>query len=106
MAHDDPRDVVLQAEAAISGAIFSTAPADGERFTRVATAGEALLAAAAAAREGKRTAAALAPHEVLGALDALHAIARGRAPIVVHVLGGEPGLCAGRDELAPLLDVG
>ena len=100
-APEDLRDVVLQAERAVSSAIFSTGG------------GEALLAAAAAAREGKRAAAIVAPGELLGAIDALHAVARARAPIVVHVVHdsaearppGE-GPAPGRDELAPALDTG
>jgi pyruvate-ferredoxin/flavodoxin oxidoreductase len=106
--HESPHDVVLQAESAVSSAIFSTAAAGGERHTRVATGAEALLRAAGAAREGKRVAAVLAPRELLGALEALHAVARARAPIVVHVLGGAGGMstCAGRDEIALALDTG
>jgi pyruvate-ferredoxin/flavodoxin oxidoreductase len=121
--HDDPRDVVLQAERAVSAAIFSTAPLEGDRSTRVATAADALLSAASAAQAGKRASAVLSPHELVGALDSLHAVARGRAPIVVHVIGREGGLVPeptmglrpaepgsapypGRDEIAPALDVG
>jgi pyruvate-ferredoxin/flavodoxin oxidoreductase len=105
-AHDDPRDVVLQVESAVSEAIFSAGAPGGDRVSRVATGAEALLAAAAVAREGRRAAAVLGPAEILGALDALHAVARGRAPITVHVVGGERGLAAGRDEIVPALDVG
>ena len=114
-AADDPRDVVLQAESAVSSVIFSTGPteptepAGGERHafvTRVATGAEAILAAAAAAHEGKRATAVLRPSEILGALSALHAVARERAPITVHVVGDAGGICPGRDEIAPTLDVG
>jgi pyruvate ferredoxin oxidoreductase alpha subunit len=107
-ASDDPREAVLQAESAVSVAIFSTSVAGGERHVRVESAGEAIRAAAAAAHEGKRAAAVLAPNELLGAIDALHAVARGRAPIVVHVVGGPSGdgVAPGRDELAPALDTG
>lgn len=103
------RDVVLQAEGAVSSTIFTTGGAAGDRTQRVATAAEALLAAAARAQEGQRAAAVLRPSELLGALDALHRVARGRAPIVVHVVGdldGAAGLRPGRDEIAPALDVG
>src|SRR6185437_9248163 len=97
-APEDLRDVVLQAERAVSSAIFSTGG------------GEALRSAAAAAREGKRAAAVIAPDELLGAIDALHDVAHARAPIVVHVVagpstGGE-GSAPGRDEIAPALDTG
>lgn len=103
------RDVVLQAEGAVSSTIFTTGGAAGDRTQRVATAAEALLAAAAVAQQGQRAAAVLGPSELLGALDALHRVARGRAPIVVHVVGdldGAAGLRPGRDEIAPALDVG
>ena len=110
---DDPRDVVLQAESAVSAVIFGTASIHGERHVRVASGAEALSAAASAAHEGKRAAAVLSSSELLGAIESLHAVARGRAPIVVHVLGSAPGVAAlheghtpGRDEIAPLLDVG
>ncbi len=98
-ASEDLRDVVLQAERAVGNAIFSTGG------------GEALLAAAAAAREGKRAAAIVAPGELLGAIDALHEVARARAPIVVHVVHDTsatpaPGSAPGRDEIAPALDTG
>jgi pyruvate-ferredoxin/flavodoxin oxidoreductase len=131
-------DAVLSVESSVSAAIFSTSGFAGERhpgappsyaslpgappsyaslpgapqsyagLTRVATGTEALHAAASAAREGKRTAAVLSPGELLGALDALHAIARARAPVVVHVLGSSEGAsaCAGRDEIPPALDTG
>jgi pyruvate-ferredoxin/flavodoxin oxidoreductase len=112
---DDPRDVVLQAESAVSSAIFSSGPAGpatpaaGDRHagvTAVATGAEAILAAAAVAHEGKRAAAVLLPSEILGALAALHAVARARVPLTVHVVGGARGLCPGRDEIAPTLDAG
>jgi pyruvate ferredoxin oxidoreductase alpha subunit len=99
-APDDPREVVLQAERAVSAAIFSTGG------------GEAVLAAAAAAREGRRAAAVLAPGELLGAVGAIHAAAHARAPIVVHVVPGPAdaasadGVRPGRDEIAPALDTG
>jgi pyruvate-ferredoxin/flavodoxin oxidoreductase len=106
---DDPRDVVLQAESAVSSAIFSTEPgasAAGERHAVVTTAAEAILAAASVAHDGKRAAAVLRSSEILGALAALHAVARGRAPITVHVVGDAGGICPGRDEIAPTLDAG
>src|SRR5277367_3935663 len=98
---DDPRAVVLQAESAVSAVIFGTASFHGDRHVRVASGGEALSAAASAAQEGKRAAAVLSPSELLGAIEGLHAVARGRAPIVVHVLGSSPGVTTGRDEIAP-----
>lgn len=107
-AADDPRDVVLQAESAVSSAIFIVGPAHagGSGVTSVATGAEALLAAAAAAHEGERAAVVLRSSEILGALSALHAVARRRAPILVHVVGDAQGICPGRDEIAPTLDVG
>jgi pyruvate-ferredoxin/flavodoxin oxidoreductase len=109
-ASDDPRLHVLSAEGTVCAAIFSTLPASGDRETRVSTGAEALLGAAAAAREGKRAAAVLAPGELLGAIDALHAVVRRRAPIVVHVVGAPPeggkASASGRDEIAPSLDAG
>jgi pyruvate-ferredoxin/flavodoxin oxidoreductase len=106
---DAIREVVLQAESAVSTAVFSTGPASGDRHTVVATGAEAVLAAAAHAHEGRRAAAALRPSELLASLEALHAVARSRAPIVVHVLGAPAGagtLRPGRDELSPALDCG
>jgi pyruvate ferredoxin oxidoreductase alpha subunit len=121
-APDDVREVVLQAESAVSATIFSTAPsghAGGypqtpgiHRHAHVESGAAALLAAAGAAQHGHRAAAALSPAELLGALEALHSVARGRAPIVVHVLpptlgGGDPGSQrTGREEIAPALDAG
>jgi pyruvate-ferredoxin/flavodoxin oxidoreductase len=112
-APEDLRDVVLQAERAVSTAIFSTGHDGGDPQTPgPAGGGEALRAAAAAAREGKRAAAVIAPGELLGAIDALHAVARARAPIVVHVVpgasmtGAGQGSVPGRDEIAPALDTG
>jgi pyruvate-ferredoxin/flavodoxin oxidoreductase len=103
----DSRDVVLQAESAVSSVLFTTGPAAGPSQRTVASGAEALLAAAAIAPEGKRAAAVLAPSELFGALDALHTVARMRAPIVVHVAGGEPeGARPGRDEIAAALDTG
>jgi pyruvate ferredoxin oxidoreductase alpha subunit len=96
MAADDPREVALQAERAVNAEIFST--------EHGATGAEAVLAAAAAAREGRRAAVVLVKGELVGALHALHVAARSRAPIVVHVLGTAGG--AGHDELAPALEVG
>ena len=119
---EDLREVVLQAESAVSAAIFSTFEGSGERLTHVGGGADALLAAAAASREGKRAAAFLAPAELLSALSALHTVARARAPIVVHVLDAPPPpadrvpvpegagersqALLGRDEIAPTLDVG
>src|SRR5271170_1156326 len=114
---DDPREVVLQAESAVSAVIFGTASFHGDRHVRVASGAEALSAAAAAAQEGKRAAAVLSPSELLGAIEGLHAVARARTPIVIHVLGSAPGVAPGhdggsrpqtpgRDEIAPLLDAG
>jgi pyruvate ferredoxin oxidoreductase alpha subunit len=109
-ASEDLRDVVLQAESAVSSAIFSTFEGSGARLTHVAGGAEALLAAAAASREGKRAAAVLSPGDLLGALEALHTVARARSPIVVHVLDGlrdaAEGALPGRDEIAPTLDCG
>ena len=107
---DEPHDVVLQAESAVSAAIFITSKGGPDRSVHVSTAAEAILAAAAAAHEGKRAAAVLRPGELVGALDALRAAAAGRAPIVVHVLGahtahGAPN-APGRDEIALALDAG
>lgn len=106
---DAIREVVLQAESAVSNALFSTGPAAGDRHTVVATGAEAILAAAAQAHGGRRAAAALRPSELLASLEALHAVARSRAPIVVHVLGAPAGagtLRPGHDELSPALDCG
>ncbi|APR79729.1 Pyruvate-flavodoxin oxidoreductase [Minicystis rosea] len=106
-AADALRDVVLQVEGAVCNTIFSTGPVAGDRQRAVATGAEAVLAAASAAHEGQRATAVLRPAELLGALEALHAVARGRTPITVHVLGGGgTALQPGRDELAPALDVG
>jgi pyruvate ferredoxin oxidoreductase alpha subunit len=109
-APDDPREVVLQAESAVSAAIFSTSPPGSDRHTHVESGAAALLAAAGAAHQGQRAAAVLSPSELLGALEALHAVARGRAPIVVHVLpegGASAGSHApGREEIVPALDAG
>jgi pyruvate ferredoxin oxidoreductase alpha subunit len=100
------REVVLKAEEAIADAIFSTAAEGGDRHQKVATGAEALLAASQAAREGRRASALLGPRELLGAIEALHDVARARAPITVHVLGVEQALSPGHDEIAPALDVG
>jgi pyruvate-ferredoxin/flavodoxin oxidoreductase len=115
MAADDPRDVALQAERAQSAEIFTTAeplpsfgaPPDQVGLRpepRAATAAEAVRAAAAAAREGRRAAVVLAKGELVGALDAIREAAATRAPIVVHVVTAPGG--AGHDELAPALEVG
>ncbi|MFT3769819.1 MAG: transketolase [Minicystis sp.] len=104
---DEIRDVVLQVEGSVCSTIFSTGPGAGDRHTVVATGAEALFAAAALAHEGKRASAVLRPAELLGAIEALHAVARGRAPITIHVLGsGADQLRPGRDELAPAFDAG
>lgn len=111
------RDVILKAEAAVAGAIFSTWDGASDRVSRVATGAEAVAAAARAARGGERAAVLLAPSELLGALHALHAAARARAPITVHVAsderpsdaaadGGAALHTPGRDEIVPALDVG
>lgn len=104
VAADEIRDVVLQAEGAVCSAIFTTAP--GDRCTALPSAAEAVNAAAAVARDGHRGAVVLRADELLGALGAIHAAARARAPITVHVLGGGVGARSGRDELAPALDAG
>src|SRR5580692_11708532 len=96
MAADDPREVALQAERAVNAEIFTT--------DRGGTGAEAVLAAAAASREGRRAAVVLGKGELVGALDALRAAARARAPIVVHVLCGAGG--TGHDEIALALEVG
>jgi len=108
-APDDPREVVLQAESAVSSAIFSTAAPGNHRQQQVASGSAALLAAAEAAHQGHRTAAVLSPGELLGALSALQTVARGGAPIVVHVVGApahDGGWALGREEIAPALDAG
>lgn len=102
-ASDEIRDAVLQAESAVGATVFATAA--GDRATVVPSAAEAVRAAAGA--EGQRGTAVLSPSEVLDAIGALHAAARARRPIVVHVAGSAaPGPRAGRDELGPLLDAG
>src|SRR4051812_17736542 len=108
--HDDPREVVLQAEAAVSEVIFSTT--GGDRTTQTESPADALFAAAAVAREGRRAAVILGSDELLGALGALHSVARGRAPITVHVVhqrpapGPDAAAFSGRDDIPPALDVG
>lgn len=71
------------------------------------TAIEALQRAVTLASGGARTAVVLGGDELLGGLSELkHAVAR-HAPLVVHVLERPSGGArAGRDELAPALEVG
>ena len=109
--HDHFRDVLLQAESAVSESIFASHPGwAGPRVEQADTPADALRAAAAVAREGKRASVALAPSELLGALEALHGVARGRAPVVVHVIeegpAGDGAAVLGRDEIPPALEVG
>jgi pyruvate-ferredoxin/flavodoxin oxidoreductase len=98
------RDVLQQAEIAAGAVVFATANAGGDQ----ASGAGALGSAVDAAREGRRAAVVLTAGELLASLGALHAAARERAPILVHVLGDHDASTVrlGRDEIAPALDVG
>jgi pyruvate-ferredoxin/flavodoxin oxidoreductase len=67
----------------------------------------AVGAATVAALAGQRAAVVLESDELFGALGAIHAAARARAPFVIHVIDRVgAGATLGRDELAPALDLG
>ena len=67
----------------------------------------AVGAATVAALSGQRAAVVLESDELFGALGAIHAAARARAPFVIHVIDRRgAGATLGRDELAPALDLG
>ncbi len=67
----------------------------------------AVGAATVAALAGQRAAVVLESDELFGALGAIHAAARARAPFVIHVIDRSgAGATLGRDELAPALDLG
>lgn len=97
--------MIVGAEALVSETIVST---EGRaREPAAATPAEAVQAAAALACQGRRASVILAPHELFSALGAIHAAARARAPFTVHVVR-DPSTsnAAGRDEIAPALDLG
>jgi pyruvate-ferredoxin/flavodoxin oxidoreductase len=67
----------------------------------------AVGAATVSALAGQRVAVVLESDELFGALGAIHAAARARAPFVIHVIDRVgAGATLGRDELAPTLDLG
>jgi pyruvate-ferredoxin/flavodoxin oxidoreductase len=99
------RALIAGAEALVSEAIVSTE--GGGREQRAATPAEAVRAAAEIARKGRRASVIIAPNELFDALGAIHAAARARAPITVHVVAGlRTKPAAGRDEIAPALELG
>jgi pyruvate-ferredoxin/flavodoxin oxidoreductase len=56
---------------------------------------------------GQRASVVLDSDDLFGALGAIHAAARARAPFVIHVVDrAGAGSALGRDELAPALDLG
>jgi pyruvate ferredoxin oxidoreductase alpha subunit len=101
----DLRALIVGAEALVSETIVSTEGTAGEPVA--ATPAEAVQAAADLARQGRRASVIIAPHELFGALGAIHAAARARAPFTVHVVkGASTSNAAGRDEIAPALELG
>jgi pyruvate ferredoxin oxidoreductase alpha subunit len=110
------RGLLAQVETLVSGdaeAVMSTTatPSSSGSAPRALAAAEAVAAAAALAKKGKRASVIIAPHELFGALSAIHEAARLRAPLVVHVAPGgaherhtHEGM--GRDEIAPALELG
>lgn len=104
-ARSDLRTLIAGALALVSDAIVSTE--GGEWEQRAATSAEAVQAAAELARRGRRASVIIGPHELFGALGAIHAAARARAPFTVHVVAGPKTTpSAGRDEIAPALELG
>jgi pyruvate-ferredoxin/flavodoxin oxidoreductase len=105
-----PIAALFSAESLASDAVFATAaagPAAGaERVRPQATAAEAIAAAVASRREGRRVAVVLHRRELLGALDALASAVRARTPVPVHVVSAEAGPSTGHREVAVALDVG
>jgi pyruvate ferredoxin oxidoreductase alpha subunit len=102
---DHLRTLIAGAEALVSEAIVSTE--GGEWEQRAATSADAVHAAADLARRGRRASVIIAPHELFGALGAIHAAARARAPFTIHVVAGpKTAPSAGRDEVAPALELG
>jgi len=98
MASTEHSQSVVEIEA-LAGDVLETA---AEK-----SAAAAVEAAVDAARQGKRAAVLLAPNQLFDALGAIHAAARARAPIVIHVAGpSAEGPAPGRDELAPALELG
>lgn len=105
VAANDLRAAIARAEALVCDVIVSTSPDGGERHERAPSPSQAVRAAVELSQQGRRAAVILAPNELFEALGAVHAAARARAPIVVHVAGSGAS-SAGRDELAPALDLG
>src|SRR5690242_6475211 len=101
----DLRALIAGAEAVVSGTILSTQ--GGEWEERAATPAEAVRSASDLARRGRRVSVLLAPNELFEALGAIHAAARARAAVTIHVVAGpKDGPRAGRDEIAPALELG
>jgi len=98
--------LIARTEAAARATSISTEAAAGGANERAASAELAVRAATRLAEEGRRASALLTPRELMGALESIHAAARARAPMVVHVIGGASGPSLGRDELAPALELG
>jgi len=107
----DAIQALIRAEAAVCETIFATesvaSPRSEPRLRSVGTASDAIRGAVL---DGKRASVVIGAEDVLRSLDALAEAAMARAPIVVHVVtsghGTRAGRTAGRDELAPALDVG
>jgi pyruvate ferredoxin oxidoreductase alpha subunit len=104
-AAKDLGSTIERAEALVSDVIISTASSDGERHERAPSAAQAVRTAVELSQQGRRASVILAPNELFEALASIHAAARARAPIVVHVAPDGPS-GAGRDELAPALELG
>jgi pyruvate-ferredoxin/flavodoxin oxidoreductase len=104
----DPAVVIARTEIAAGVAVLATTavgPADLP-VERCPGAREAIRAAAARARAGGRASALLGAESLLDALPALREAAAERAPLVVHAVERRAGPAAGRDEIAPALEVG
>ncbi|MFO0762987.1 MAG: transketolase [Byssovorax sp.] len=104
-ATGDLRAAIERAESLVCEVILSTSPAGGERHERVPSGPQAVRAAVEVSQQGRRAAVVLSPAELFDALAAIHAAARARAPIVIHVPAAAAG-GVGRDELGPALELG
>lgn len=97
---------IARAESRIGAATFTTVAVEVAGAQRAESASSAVRDALATSKQGRRAAAIVTTHEILGALEALHDAVRSRAALVVHAVHDPRAEGPGRDELAPALEIG